>query len=270
MFKDIPSRISIYKRLESLYHAPEKEARFRHYYSDIFSVLTQIRQDPSLGNIDILGQNLNIILTGYKPQNKDSSGNMIDISENIKKLYDHVSLDIARIVYSDAGDWRISGESAISELRSQIDIVNSNTEKARLELEAQRKELSSQQKEYVAILGIFAAVVLAFTGGIAFSTSVLDNIGSVSIYRITLLALIIGLILIDILFLSFRYIDKIVNGNNSYNYKAIIALNALFIILISITILGWHQGWVEARNQRICSSYNKLEQFELEDVIYPS
>ena len=36
------------------------------------------------------------------------------------------------------------------------------------------------QKEYIAILGIFAAVVLAFTGGIAFTTSVLQNIHMVS------------------------------------------------------------------------------------------
>ena len=45
--------------------------------------------------------------------------------------------------------------------------------------------MGKQQREYISILGIFAAVVLAFTGGIAFSTSVLKNINTVSVYRIT-------------------------------------------------------------------------------------
>ena len=43
--------------------------------------------------------------------------------------------------------------------------------------------MESSQREYIAILGIFAAVVLAFTGGIAFSTSVLNNVAKASIYR---------------------------------------------------------------------------------------
>ncbi len=44
------------------------------------------------------------------------------------------------------------------------------------------------QKEYITILGIFAAIVLAFTGGIVFSSSVLENIDKPSIYRISLMA----------------------------------------------------------------------------------
>ena len=50
------------------------------------------------------------------------------------------------------------------------------------------------QKEYITILGIFAAIVLAFTGGIVFSSSVLENIDKPSIYRISLMAFIIGLV----------------------------------------------------------------------------
>lgn len=113
-------RSNIYQRLEQLYYAPKKEDRYRHFYSDIFSVLTQIQQDDTLGNIDVLGQNLSEIRKGYQPKNVDSAGNAIDISENIKKLYDHVSLDIARLSYSDAMNWKVSGEEAIEELRTRL------------------------------------------------------------------------------------------------------------------------------------------------------
>ena len=37
------------------------------------------------------------------------------------------------------------------------------------------KRQENMQKEYITILGIFAAIVLAFTGGIVFSSSVLEN-----------------------------------------------------------------------------------------------
>lgn len=35
------------------------------------------------------------------------------------------------------------------------------------------KEISGIEKEYISILGIFASIVLAFVGGITFSSSVL-------------------------------------------------------------------------------------------------
>ena len=41
------------------------------------------------------------------------------------------------------------------------------------------------QKEYITILGIFASIVLAFTGGMAFSSSILENIDKSSVYRRT-------------------------------------------------------------------------------------
>ncbi len=50
------------------------------------------------------------------------------------------------------------------------------------------------QKEYITILGVFSAIVLAFTGGIVFSSLVLENIDKPSIYRISLMAFIIGLV----------------------------------------------------------------------------
>ena len=88
MLRDARNRSEMYKRLERIYYYSSEEKQFRHFYSDIFMVLTQIDQDKKLGNIDILGQNLNMIRAGYKAQNTDEEGNPIDISDRIQKLYD--------------------------------------------------------------------------------------------------------------------------------------------------------------------------------------
>ena len=97
-------RAKIYKRLEALYHVPDQKDGFRHYYSDIFTVLTQIQQGNFPGSIEILGQNLSVVRKGYQALNRDEEGTLIDISDSIRKLYDHVSLDIARINFSNAED----------------------------------------------------------------------------------------------------------------------------------------------------------------------
>lgn len=212
ILQDKATRHEMYKRLEALYYSPNKEDRYRHFYSDIFTVLTQIQQASNQGDINILGQNLSLIRAGYNPQNRDEQGNIIDISDSIRKLYDHVSLDIARISYSDAGDRKTAGETAIVDMQSQLNQIKTEIDKAKIAQNNVEAELGKQQREYIAILGIFAAIVLAFTGGIAFSTSVLKSINTVSVYRITMVSLMIGLVLINVLFGLFYYVDRLVNG----------------------------------------------------------
>lgn len=249
LLQNAHDRFNMYKRLEALYYSPNKEARFRHFYSDIFTVLTQIQQNSKYGDINILGQNLSVIRSEYIPKNNDENGNRIDISYSIQKLYDHVNLDIARISYSDAGDRKTSGEETISELQSQLTQIKSDVKKATLVQEKVEEELGKQQKEYIAILGIFASVVLAFTGGIAFSTSVLNNIAHVSAYRTILIALLIGLVLINILFGLFFYINKIVSKEEQI--LPLIISNVVILILIILTVLSWYFGCIEKRNEKV-------------------
>lgn len=257
LLQDASNRANMYKRLESLYDAEPKDKRFRHFYTDIFSVLTQIQQNSELGDINILGQNLEVIRNGYQPQNKAADGKRtIDVSDAIKKLYDHVNLDIARIAYSDGADRKISGESALEDIQRQINSMQKELQKElqkaeeiKEKIEDVENKIKNSQKEYIAILGIFAAVVLAFTGGIAFSTSVLNNIAQASFYRTVVVSLIIGLVLMNILFGLFYYINSLVDKN-----KKIIPLflsNLIIIILLIVTFIGWSNGWVEKRDNKI-------------------
>ena len=259
MLQDDSCRLEIYDRLESLYDASSPGERFRHFYSDIFSVLSQIKQNPSLGDINILGQNLNELRDGYKPQNRASDNRLIDVSDAIKKLYDHVNLEVTRMSYSDAGDEKVSGEKAILDLKEKINELQSRIEDGQRKLskfdEIKRKiaevegMLSSSQREYVAILGIFAAVVLAFTGGIAFSTSVLNNIAEASIYRTAVIALIIGLVLVNVLFSLFYYLGKIIGKEQGI--RPLFLSNLIFLALIGLVLVSWYWGFVEIRNANI-------------------
>lgn len=241
------TRASFYIRLEALYYIQEKET-FRHFYSDIFSVLSQIQQDSELGNINILGQNLSLIKEGYQAKNYDKNGKLINIEESIKKLYDHLNLDIARILYSEAGDWKTSGEETISELKNQMKSLQNELDATKEVQKNVENTLKNQEKEYIAILGIFASVVLTFVGGIAFSSSVLNNIGNVGIYRLLITSIIIGAVVLNILFGLFFYLEKLVRNKGSC--KPLLIANSIILAMAIIVGICWYTGVVENRNSK--------------------
>lgn len=98
ILKEPQDRSTYFKRLEWVYY--KKGQNFRHYYSDIFSTLTLIDGDSSIGSLDVLAQNIQTIKDEYVAINKDENGTVLDISKEILKLYDHTNLDIARINYT--------------------------------------------------------------------------------------------------------------------------------------------------------------------------
>ena len=204
-------RENFYKRFERLYCMSDMEDHLRHYYSDIFTVLTAIKNGSQKGNINVLGQNMKTLYEEYEA----SRG--CDISKELMKLYDHVSLDIARILYSDAGDYRISGQQTVQELQGKVTELVTDVQTASAAQKRVEHELSNQQREYVTILGIFAAVVLAFTGGLAFSSSVLNNIDKVSTGKLMMIALTIGEVLLSLFFGLFHYLEKFVNISGAEN-----------------------------------------------------
>lgn len=138
-------------------------------------------------------------------------------------------------------------------MQSQLNQIKTEIDKAKMAQNNVEAELGKQQREYIAILGIFAAIVLAFTGSIVFSTSVLKGINTVSVYRIIMISLIIGLVLINVLFGLFYYVDRLVNGlqKNRKKLKPLLFSNVILCVLLSITIIAWYYGWVEKRDTRI-------------------
>lgn len=256
VLQDEKYRSGIYKRLEALYHSQKKENRFRHFYSDIFTVLTEIKnkddQDENESvSIQILAENLHFIYTNYKPVNTDEYGNKIDISDQLRKLYDHANIDIARISYSDGEDRKISEQKAISDIKSKIHKIESDISKAEHNINEAKEELKNQQREYIAILGIFAAIVVTFISGIAFSTSVLQNINSVSPYRLIAITLIIGFVLINALFGLFFYTNILVNGKKDKSIKPLVFSNIIILILMALLLVSWCFGAIEYRNEKI-------------------
>ena len=123
--------------------------------SMIFGIITVIKNDDKY-DLQTLTDNISDIFDGIKSKYESNGG---DIDEQFflkaKKLYDHINLDVSRIKYT---------ETLVHKLTEQNQITNE-------ELKKINDKAEKMQRDYVTILGIFAAIIIAFVSGMTFSTS---------------------------------------------------------------------------------------------------
>ena len=126
-----------------------------------------------------------------------------------------------------------------------------------------KSKIEGFQKEYVGILSIFAAVIVAFTAGTTFSSSILNNIDNVSIYRLVFTCLLLGCVLINVLYILFSFVLTIIKGN-SLDIRTCLLPNIIIILLLFFTIKAWCNGVVETRNERFIKENPKTNKIEVD------
>lgn len=138
-----------------------------------------------------------------------------DCQKLIIKLYDHVQL-------------------ALYQIENANNIFANSIENAKENLQ---KQIKSVEREYISILGIFAAIVLAFVGGMTFSTSVLQHIADVSIFRLLLISDFIALVMVNAIYILMKFIF-IINNKETIGFN-INKLNMAFGIIALLIVLAW-------------------------------
>lgn len=138
-----------------------------------------------------------------------------DCKKMIVKIYDHFQL-------------------ALHQIENANNIFADSIEEAKENLQ---KQVKSIEKEYISILGIFASIVLAFVGGITFTTSVLQNISAVSVFRLLLVVDFLSFVLINIIYILIKFIFTINEKNAKlFNIKA---LNITCLIIGIVIVVSW-------------------------------
>ena len=244
-------------RLENIYNSDCNGIKFGHYYSDIFQVLTSVKMDKSpVGrNLETLGLNITHIKEQYQPTGADGEPPLIDITHNLRKLWDHISLDMARLQYSDAADWKISQEGRYKEIQKNVDITQDAITglmdkfvELQNKAEDTAKKLDRSQREYVAVLGIFSSVVLTFIGGIGFSSSVLETMKSVSIYRLLFIVDGLAAVLLNMTCFLMSFIYQIVKDEKPGFSKIHKKMNITFIVIALMIFGAWLISKPEVRS----------------------
>lgn len=138
-----------------------------------------------------------------------------DSKKLIVKIYDHFQL-------------------ALHQIENANNIFANSIEDAKENLQ---KQIKGVEKEYITILGIFASIVLAFVGGITFSTSVLQNISGISVFRLLLIVDFLAFVLINVIYILVKFIFTINEKDAKlFNVKM---LNIACIVIAIIIIIGW-------------------------------
>lgn len=137
-----------------------------------------------------------------------------DITEDciifIIKLYDHCQL-------------------AFHQVENTRELFDENVEVVKEKIQVDIKEI---EKEYITILGIFAAIVLAFVSGLVFSNSILKYMSNVSIFRLIIVIDLLAVVLVTTIYLLIKFIMDI---NSIYSFY--INIKWLYIIAIIIAFL---------------------------------
>lgn len=212
------------KELREIY-----QGGFRHQYNRIFNILSMLDKNDS-SRIGTVAENIRTI---YQKIQDDESLN--GISSQVEKLYDHVNLEVSRIQYTHniSQNWISQGK----DLYDKISNIN--------------KRADDMQREYITILGIFSSIVIAFVSGLVFSSSVLNNIDKVSIYRLTFVVLGIAMVLFNLVNLLLEFLKSInkfsVNTPEPNRGAPMIAIiNMVIVMLMLVDIALWAFFWYRA------------------------
>lgn len=133
----------------------------------------------------------------------------------ICKFWDHCNL-----AYNQKNLNKDTQESLNNQFKSYMEPYIS-------ELEESEKEMQAQ---YISILGIFAAIVLAFTSGMTLSASVLNNIHHASVYKLIIIACVVGLIFMFMMWLLMDFVRSI-HGQTDRKYWVIIAFSVTLVVI---------------------------------------
>lgn len=189
----------------------------RILYSEISSFIVGLSESERAS----VTTNLDALITYVLDNHVDP-----DIQKISIKLYDHFQLNVIQLENA-----KVASDKAIAE--SIVD------EKDKL-----HKEVKGIEKEYITILGIFAAIMLAFIGSFTFSTSVLNNISHTDVYALVLIALVIGLVFVIMITVLIEFLleinDKLIldeNGKRKMNQASKCTI-ILLLLLIAIVFIG--------------------------------
>ena len=232
---DIDAAIEFFNRLYG--GAP----KYRHSYADIcdtvFSLLEESEDldDGVPYQVNSLAENINIVYARMT----DGGGKPSTQAESVLKLCDHIELERTRLRH-------------YVEQSNQIRDFNERRKKLERDAASNRKELEdkftekvdSMRMEYIAILGVFAAIVLAFNGAVGFSTSSLAALGTASGLRaLVFLAALVGFVLIDAISILFIFLWKMsFNGKieiGKWPGRLLVSSNVvLVLIMITCAVLS--------------------------------
>lgn len=229
---------------------------YRQMYSDIFPIIVDIRSRKQKGGLDFLTDNLESVRAHIKDiiqssidtrEEADSELNSYtELYGKVLKLSDHVNLEVQRLDDS---------EGIRADTRKTVEILQDRISKTQNDLKKARGKVRKMQTEVIMILGIFAAIVMAMSGGLTLMGSSMEGMSTTGVYKIAFVIILCGFVIFNTIAFLMTYIHRMVaelyeneksQGRWSKtivsvisNNQFIIAFDIMLIIMLLIDLFCW-------------------------------
>lgn len=194
---------------------------FHHLYSQFFPLITNIFDENDYSS-DLLVTNLEAIKV-FAEEDYSKKENVIKEGHvnAIRKLCDHINLEVARMSYNIKNERQAEDiTKLLAESQEEVKKVRAELQKSQDELNVTSKALNEatdkikdSQGQIVAVLSIFAAIVVAFAGGIGLFGNSISSSGSAPILNLLLIIFACGIVLIDAITALIYAVSKLVGRN---------------------------------------------------------
>lgn len=188
------------------------DEKFRHSYYEISRTLEILGPDQR----DILSEHIQNLWAEVSDNGSELIGDeqkKENVLDKISKLQDHVDLEGLRL--ARIGRVEHIEKAAHSELLEAEGKLKETSEKA-AEL---GKRITNYQEQSIAILGIFAGLVITFSGVIQFASASLGQFADASAMKITFFVCLSMFFLFNIVFLLLYCIAKIAGSSIATNCR---------------------------------------------------
>lgn len=225
---------------------------FRHRYSDISRCLygdTTPQTEQDFKDISRRADRLVMNLGSLKePVAAASARYPVDVAEAIRlkfnKLYDHVSLEYFRLLLFE------SPYHSFESLAGDIDDMKELAHELGDSVDGTNEKLASSQKDYIAILAIFAAVIMAFSGGFGFISGSFGELASADLAKLSCLVALVGTVLVDLLYVLLRFVWGVIRKENDSaripHTSAIIVVANVVLMMVFLFSFAVSMGWLPA------------------------
>lgn len=182
---------------------------FRHVYSEFFALIVEIAKDDNAYSLDFLANNITNVRALVEQDYVDGEKEFQGLYRPLTKLSDHINLEIARYSYSSIHEQRVL------DLEKRNKNLQTELADATEKLGEAQKSMSSVQTELIAVLSIFAAIVLTFSGSMSLLGNALTGMENAPFFKSVFFVLLCGFIITNVIFLMMYLVGKI-TGRNIY------------------------------------------------------
>lgn len=207
------------------------------YYSVISNTIffdERFKKEDFYSNIESFLSKVSNSYRVMKERNDSEIDKMAVIYRFAIKMFEHVSL-AATQVDKISGSIIIETEKAVQETKKEVNTTLK--EQSDKDKEEMKKYYKGLEKDSITIMGMFVAIVLAFTGSVIIPTNLVNNAANIEPAKLVLLLSGVAFIFINLLYQLIRFL-LIINEKSESITKLydISVVNVILIIVFAVSL----------------------------------